>query len=260
MKKIRQKCFESNSSSSHVFVATKNNKYVTEENITDRDSPEYIYLGHKSNGLWEVDRTSQGFGRGPFQILFTFKDKFRYVLSEYMGSYGFPRNDIDEMEDELKNIVIETFPNVINDIEIYDRREVIIYLDNDGNEIPYNELKYDHWDSDNKKSVYKYMASDGKLYEAKEDEEEYYDYPDIGPIDHQSMGTLRGFLKEKDITLKEFLTNKKYRIIIDGDEYETYLGYLKSGDIDANIIEDVYGASKYYEEEIKKYIKNKQKS
>lgn len=257
MKKIRQKCFESNSSSSHVFVVNKNNKHVTEEDITDRNSPEYIYLWYKSGGLWEVDGTSGGFGRGPFKILFTFKDKFRYVLSEYMGSYMFPPSNVEEMEEELKNIVVETFPNVIKDIEISNRREVSIFLDKNGNEIPYSELKYDRWDSESNKSIYKYMASDGKLYEAKEDEEEYYDCPDIGPIDHQSMGTLRGFLKEKNITLKEFLTNKKYRIVIDGDETEKYLEYLKSGDIDANIIEDVYGASKYYEEEIKEYIKSK---
>lgn len=256
MRKIRSRCFESNSSSSHVLVATKKNEYVTENDITDRTSLEYIYLGYKNDRTWSLSGTRREFGRGPFKILFTFKDKLLYAIAEYMGYYGFPPTGIDDIEKKIEDIILELFPNVILNFEISDRREVEIYLDKEGNEIPYNELKYDHYDKDTNKFIYTYVSND-KTYEAIEDEKDVYDLPDIVPIDHQSAGTLRRFLKDKKISLKEFLTNKKYRVIIDGDETETYLEYLKSGDIDANIIEDVYGASKYYEEEIKKYIKSK---
>lgn len=53
------------------------------------------------------------------------------------------------------------------------------------------------------------------------------------------------FLQEKGIDLKEFLANKKYNIICDGDEYLVWEDMMNSGVIDKNEIEGVYG---FYEE------------
>ena len=46
--------------------------------------------------------------------------------------------------------------------------------------------------------------------------------------------------------MKEFLTNKKYNIICDGDEYLVWEDMINSGIIDKNEIEGVYG---FYEED-----------
>lgn len=54
------------------------------------------------------------------------------------------------------------------------------------------------------------------------------------------------FLQEKGIDLKEFLTNKKYNIICDGDEYLVWEDMVNSGIINRNEIEGIYG---FYDEE-----------
>lgn len=62
-------------------------------------------------------------------------------------------------------------------------------------------------------------------------------------IDHQSAGLLTNFLKDKGISLKEFLTNKKYTIIVDGDEYDTYRRMKNSGFINLDFIVEEYDKS-----------------
>ena len=54
------------------------------------------------------------------------------------------------------------------------------------------------------------------------------------------------FLEEKGIDLKEFLTNKKYNIICDGDEYLVWEDMVNAGIINKSEIEGIYG---FYEED-----------
>ena len=58
----------------------------------------------------------------------------------------------------------------------------------------------------------------------------------------ESSGTdaypLHGWLNSHGITMKEFLTNKKYVIIQDGDEYRIWEDLIRSGLIDMNAIEN----------------------
>lgn len=63
---------------------------------------------------------------------------------------------------------------------------------------------------------------------------------DIGWIDHQSAGKLKSFIRDHDITLEEFLTNEKYQIIVDGDEYCYFDEMIKSGLIDMKYIKEIY--------------------
>lgn len=51
---------------------------------------------------------------------------------------------------------------------------------------------------------------------------------------------LSGFLEENQITLEEFLTNKKYVVIVDGDEYCIWDSLKESGLVDLNQIEKEY--------------------
>ena len=67
------------------------------------------------------------------------------------------------------------------------------------------------------------------------EEEKYYGY-----VDHESIGLLQDFLEEKEITLEEFLTNKRYIVIIDGDEYCLWKEAKKTGIIDLNEIEEEF--------------------
>lgn len=69
-------------------------------------------------------------------------------------------------------------------------------------------------------------------YETKEDKP-YYGYVD--------EDILTGFLEKNKIDLKEFLTNKKYVVICDGDEYCTWIDIKKSGLIALDEIEYEYG-------------------
>jgi hypothetical protein len=52
---------------------------------------------------------------------------------------------------------------------------------------------------------------------------------DYGTIDHQSSGLLLDFLLKYGLTIEEFLTSKRYVILVDGDEYTTTQDLFKSG-------------------------------
>jgi len=117
--------------------------------------------------------------------------------------------------------------------------EYDIYLDKEGNEIPHPKIIYDHYDKDKRESIYHYKDSAGKEYEATLSDEVWIDW-EIGSIDHQSMFVLKNFLKKKDISLKEFLSNKKYKIIIDGDEYWAWESLKRTGLIDLSQIVEEY--------------------
>ena len=52
---------------------------------------------------------------------------------------------------------------------------------------------------------------------------------------------LSPFLKEENISLKEFFTNKKYVVIVDGDEYCIWNDLKNSGLVNANEIEKEFG-------------------
>lgn len=50
---------------------------------------------------------------------------------------------------------------------------------------------------------------------------------------------LQGWLDAHDVSMKEFLTCKKYIVIQDGDEYCIWTNLIKSGLIDTNVIENL---------------------
>ena len=60
---------------------------------------------------------------------------------------------------------------------------------------------------------------------------------------------LTPFLQEEQITIEEFLINKKYRVIVDGDEYCIYSDMKKAGMINTAKIEKEYPRYKWAEED-----------
>lgn len=241
MRVVRGGCFETNSSSQHVIVVTKNDTHIVPEELNpdvncDKYSDEYCYV---NNGKLRVTEVDEGFGRYPFEILTTFKDKMRYAICEYLGRLYVDDPKWDEYYGELKRIATEHIPG-FKDFEFY-MKDVDIYLDKDGNEICHKDLIYKGWYDDH--GEYTYLDKDGNECKAILDKENCYEMPDIGMIDHQSMGLLKNFLKYQGISLEEFLTNKKYAVVIDGDEYMEFDHLLRAGFIDRNFITGIYDKS-----------------
>lgn len=240
---IRENCFETNSSSQHVIVVTKNDAHVIAEELSyekyDPDNYEQMYLG-KDGKYWYHDIRG-GFGRSPFKILTTFKDKVKYALCEYCGYYYPDPEEFDKNYNMIRDIVCEVLPCFV-DFDI-GKEEFDIYLDKYGNELKHSELEYAGWNKETNESYYLYMDKEtGKMVDAVLDEEHVYEFPAIGCIDHQSMGRLREFLKKKGIDLKEFLTNKKYIIVITSDETDEWPRMKASRIINVDYIEEEYPA------------------
>lgn len=241
MRVIRRSCFETNSSSQHSIVVTTNDCHVTAKELTGRDdyNPEYVYVN--SHGAIDLHEVRDGYGRYPFQILSTFEDKLQYALCEYLGSKYVDDPDYDEIFEEFENITKEVIPEFTH-FSIATRDEDV-WLTQDGDMIPYKFLIYDGWDAENEREIYTYKDKEGNIHQAIFDEENYLEAPDIGQIDHQSAGMLKNFLKDRGISLKEFLTNKKYVIIVDGDEYCALDKLVYSGLFNRSVVVGTYNVS-----------------
>lgn len=57
----------------------------------------------------------------------------------------------------------------------------------------------------------------------------------------QDYGRLKNFMDEKDVSMKEFILNEKYIVIVDGDEYCIWDDFKNFGLIDLNAIDYEYG-------------------
>lgn len=241
MKVIRRSCFETNSSSQHSIVVTTNDCHVTAKELTGRDdyNPEYVYVN--SHGAIDLHEVRDGYGRYPFQILSTFEDKLQYALCEYLGRKYVDDPEYDEIFKEFENITKEVIPEFTH-FSIATRDEDV-WLTQDGDMIPHKFLIYDGWDAENEREIYTYKDKEGNIHHAIFDEENYLEAPDIGQIDHQSAGMLKNFLKDRGISLKEFLTNKKYVIIVDGDEYCALDKLVYSGLFNRSVVVGTYNVS-----------------
>ena len=240
---IRENCFETNSSSNHVFVITKNDTHVTAKELSfekyDPNNFEQMYLDKKGE-YWYCD-IRRGFGREPFEILTTFKDKVKYALCAYCGFYYPDPEEFDKNYNMIRDIVREVVPG-FTDFDIT-KEEYDIYLDKYGNELKHSDLEYAGFNEETNESYYLYFDKEtGKMESAILDEDNVYEFPKIGVIDHQSMGRLDGFLKKKGIDLKEFLTNKKYMVVITSDETDDWPRMEVSRIINVDFIEEEYPA------------------
>lgn len=241
MRVIRRSCFETNSSSQHSIVVTTNDCHVTAKELTGRDgyNPEYVYVN--SHGAINLHEVRDGYERYPFQILSTFEDKLQYALCEYLGRKYVDDPEYDEIFKEFENITKEVIPEFTH-FSIATRDEDV-WLTQDGDMIPHKFLIYDGWDAENEREIYTYKDKEGSIHQAILDEENCFEAPDIGQIDHQSAGMLKNFLKDRGISLKEFLTNKKYVIIVDGDEYCALDKLVYSGLFNRSAVVDTYNVS-----------------
>ena len=232
-RQIRNGVFETNSSSMHsLTVMKRDDKYTSEEIL------EGIWLSDdeetgEEDCVWKIwNDDDLNFGRYPFKALSTFKDKWLYACASLVCEYN------DDTYKELLAIALKYIPNLkkiklpntsgsfankdseeFKDDEYYQERgktesELVAYLTQKqkdwGMEIDYWE-SYSGWWS--------------------------YDMPCTGYVDED---ILSGFLEDEGITLEEYLINKKYVVIQDGDEYCYWNDMKKSGLVNMDVIDHEY--------------------
>ena len=233
---IRKKCFETNSSSMHSLIITKQNSNVR---MTQQEIRDEYYLDEEWNKRENViclDKYGNSFGRSPFSVLTTFRDKLTYAIAEYCGdnysidSYLKAEETFDEI---FKPLIIRlTGVDDVNVDYMFETREFYIYSDknteylDEAEEVPYDKCVHredwkrgEPWFEDN--------DVDGRPIEKA-----YFDVPDFGSIDHQSKGCLKSFLKKTGMSLEDYLIRKDVMVVIDGDEYCVFEEMIDCGLID----------------------------
>ena len=233
---IRKSCFETNSSSMHSLIITKKNENIrmTQEEIRDEFylNREWYKEHHKNDEkeIVNINPWENEFGRSPFSVLSSFRDKLAYAIAEYCGdnyrmeSYIMAEERFDEL---FKPLLIRLIGCDEIEWDKWDNRHFVVYSDetaeqfNDFKEVPYKKLIYID------KSVKDKYSDDEMIYggyrnidnDGKPIEDAWFDVPDFGGIDHQSSGLLMGFLEDNNLTLEDYLVRKDVVVIIDGDEY-----------------------------------------
>lgn len=217
---IRRNCFETNSSSMHSIVVTKYDRPYKEEELPwELRSKDKIKIWSDSD---------LNFGRYPFEILSNVDDKIRYAIAShctYMDNETC-KTFVEDLEEQLRKVYPD-FKGIELPTEYYR-----LFKDKDGNVLRNGDVHFDKWlDEDHEEGQWFYVDKDGNKQIAIETDE-FCEEPVYGYVDHQSVGMLDKFLEEEGISLIEFITNRKYSVIIDGDEYCFFDKAKESGLVD----------------------------
>ena len=229
-RQIRRCVFETNSSSMHsLVVMKKSEKYTPKEILED------IYLCTNADGergVWDIDSDQLYFGRHPFRALGTFKDKWLYTYASLVGEYN------DEVCRELKSIAFKYIPG-LKKINMPTSFYEIPDVDDDLNK----EDDYAKEYGKTKDWLMAYIKEKEKDYGFKIDyhKDQYGNWcikiPDNGYVDED---ILSGFLRKENISIEEFILNKKYVVIQDGDEYCYWKEIKNTGLINMYMIDHEY--------------------
>lgn len=233
-RQIRRNVFETNSSSMHSLVVMRKDERYTQEEISKG-----IYLSKdKETGekcVWKIwDDDELYYGRSPFKVLFSFKDKWKYAMASLVLEYN------DKIYKELLNIAMKNIPG-LKKIKL---PTIIKYFPNVQSE-KYIDSDYAKKYGKTEEELVKYLRKKEEEWELDEEigywEDCYgdwcFDMPHTGMADEN---ILSGFLEKENIILEEFLLNKRYIVVVDGDEYCIYNDMKKVGLIDKNAIDHEY--------------------
>lgn len=229
---IRKCAFETNSSSMHSLVLMKNEGYYTPEEMMAG-----IYL-HKDretgeeNCVWEPWDFNMTFGRSPFKVLSTFADKWLYACASLVGSYN------DNQYKQLVKIAKKHVPN-LKKIKLPKTTGSIPNKEAEGHADDEYFQEYGMTEEELVEFLMKKEKAWGFEIEYWETSMGYwcYDQPFTGSVDED---ILSGCLRKSGTSLEEFLTNKKYIVIQDGDEYCVFDDLKECGLIDREAIEKEY--------------------
>lgn len=231
-RQVRRGVFETNSSSMHsLTVIKRDDKYTAEE--IEKDI--WLYDDDKTGEkqcVWHIyDEDSLSFGRMPFRALGTFKDKWLYACASLVQEYN---NDIYK---ELIAIAMKYVPNL-------KKVELPTTTDRFANKKAkcFKKDKYYQKHGKTEQELREYLSQKEKDWGVEIDYWESmgwweFNVPYTGRVDED---ILSGFLKDEGISLEEFLINKKYVVIQDGDEYWYWRDMKKTGLVDMNIIDHEY--------------------
>ena len=227
-RQIRRFTFETNSSSMHSLVITKNNERFTPDEILKDIYLFDDYEASEYSCIWQISDYHLDFGRSPFRPIFTFAEKWCYACASLVNQYNdstykelvsiamkyVPGLKKIELSKRIKTIPIKKANSTLSSESAMNGYEFMNYID--GLEDLYGE-EINCWKND----------KDDWMYES------YY----TGSIDTYVLGS---FLKRYNISLEEFLINKKYVVIQDGDEYYYWDEMKQTGLVNLGMIEEEY--------------------
>lgn len=234
---IRRGCFETNSSSMHSLVMTKknNNIRMTKQEIRDEFYLDTDWHNQRYGNVIELDDYGNNFGRSPFTVLTSFRDKLSYAIASICGNTYSIKSYI-EADKKFEVIFVPLLKKLIGVDEIkrhITTEEFIVYSGKNAEyfetaeEVPYDKLIFvnkEERDDNLIRNVYKLVDVDGRKIE-----EAWYDVYDYGSVDHQSSGLLQSFLKKYNMSLEDYLVRKDVVVVVDGDEYCTLEELVQCG-------------------------------
>lgn len=232
-RQIRRCVFETNSSSLHSLCVMKIDEYYTPEEI----SKNFFLWNNKDTGEekceWHIWDGDLEFGRSPFRVLCNFHDKWLYACASLVREYN------DETYKELESIALKHVPGLKKVVipmisDLFADKNHPENKDNDyAQEYGKTEDEFNEWLEQKEKDwdidTITYWESDNGYF--------HFERPLTGYVD---VDMLSGFLEEENISLEEYLTNKKYVVIQDGDEYNEFGNFKKSGLINLDAIDHEY--------------------
>ena len=211
----------------------KRDEHYTPEEISEN----FFLWNNKETGEekceWHIWDGDLEFGRSPFRVLCNFHDKWLYACASLVREYN------DETYKELESIALKHVPRL---------KKVVIPMisdsfadknhpenkDNDyAQEYGKTEDEFNKWLEQKEKD----WGIDTITYWESENGYFHFKRPLTGYVDGDMLS---GFLEEENISLEEYLTNRKYVVIQDGDEYNEFGNFKRSGLINLDVIDHEY--------------------
>ena len=235
-RQIRTCVFETNSSSMHSLVVTKKNNIYSKYEILDG----FYLFDDKETGeedcVWEIRDDDLGFGRYPFRSLGTFYDKWLYACASLVKEYK------DEVYNKLERIALIHVPG-LKKIKMPLTTKSI--PDKDYQKFEDNDYYQEYGKTEDELVEYliqKEKDWDIKIDYWKSDRYWHFEKPYMGYVDEN---ILSGFLQKENISIEEFLLNKGYVVIQDGDEYCYWQDIKDTGLINMDMIDHEYPERKW---------------
>ena len=232
-RQIRTNVFETNSSSQHSICVMKRDEHYTPEEISE----DFFLWNDKETGgencEWRIRDEDLEFGRSPFRVLCNFHDKWLYACASLVSEYN------DEIYKELESLALKHVPG-LKKVAIPMVSDSFANKDHEENkdsdyaqeygktEDEFNEWlkqKENDWDID----TITYFESNNGYF--------HFERPLTGYVEEDMLS---GFLEKENISLEEYLTNRKYVVIQDGDEYNEFGNFKRSGLINLDAIDHEY--------------------
>lgn len=231
-RQIRRGVFESNSSSMHALCVMKKSEQYTPEEILDSLYLYDDYETQEKDCIWEPRESNMEFGRSPFKAIGTFADKWLYACASMVEEYN------DNTYKELERIAFKYIPGL--------KKIVMPFtygckLNKDNPKNNGNILCKEYGMTEDELIEYlmqKEEECDIEInYWKDRDGDWIYHEPYTGQVDEDILSR---FLETENITLEEFLINKKYVVIQDGDERCEFAKIKKTGLINLDAIDHEY--------------------